>query len=144
MGPPVVSWPGFSSSSRRRSAAVILHGRRRRAKQSNEGAAHALRVAEAAGLSNVLHGAAGAGDRAARRLGAQVFDGLGGGHARLGLECAREIARTHACMLREIRNAVPLIQMASYVVEQGCESAVGALHVEQSGELRLTAGAAVV
>src|SRR5580658_11056303 len=119
------------------STAVILHGRRRRAEQSNEAAAHALRVAEAAGLGDVLHGTARSGDRAARRLGAQVFDGFGGCHARLGLECAREIARTHAYVLREIRDAVPLVQMASYVVEQGSESAVGALHVEQSGELRL-------
>src|ERR1700761_7640305 len=91
----------FSGSARRVARTIRYRRepgadlRRRRVVMPNEGAAHALRIAEAAARGDRFERRDALLDGVACRLDAGRFDSLARGHSRARGEAAREIPQAH-------------------------------------------------
>ena len=75
---------------------------------------------------------------------AQPLYGLRGSDTRFGGESACKVTTAHACMVGEPSDWKTFLKPLSGPCEQARKTAVRTIDVEQRGELRLTAGPAVV
>lgn len=82
--------------------------------------------------------------RHASRFDPQPLDRLGRRDTGFGTELPREVARTHECACRQVVDAVSILQMLAYMIEEWIERTERALQGQQRRELRLAARSTVV
>ena len=105
------------------------------AEQPQEGATHALGVAETHGARDRLDRLTALLDAGTSSLGAKPFDRLGWGLARFEAECAGELARAEASHRREALDRKRLVQVSARKRQRAPDPIAFRFEVQQRGEL---------